>query len=235
VIVRQVPAGLELITQPDHARLARRIMEHCVPLASRPRRQAILRAIGEHDDGWLDEDTAPAVDANTGEVVDFIRAPLAVRQGVWPRTVARLADEPWAAALVAEHALTAYERFRFEPEWATFFADLTATRDGLLRSTRLSLDELRADYLFVRLGDLISLAFCTGRPEPQEFRGWTIQLSGARVVVTPDLFGGATLPIEIRTRELSGAHFGSDRELRAAFHAADVTGRHGEVAAAPVS
>ena len=66
MIVRTTPGSIQLITQPDHAQLARRVMEHCVPLAARPRRDVILRAIGEHDNGWMEEDAAPRVNPTTG-------------------------------------------------------------------------------------------------------------------------------------------------------------------------
>src|SRR3954463_4207109 len=105
MIVRTYRDRLQLITQPDHAQLARRIMEHCVALADHPRRNAIMLAIAEHDNGWAEPDAAPTVDLSTGRIADFITAPTAVRQGAWPRAVARLAHSPWAAALVANHAV----------------------------------------------------------------------------------------------------------------------------------
>ena len=36
--------------------------------------------------------------------------------------VAGLTDAPWAAALVAHHAITVYDRFRADPAWDDFFA-----------------------------------------------------------------------------------------------------------------
>ena len=232
MIVRPLSGGFQLITQPDHAHLARRIMESCVPLAARPRRVAILLAIGEHDGGWVEVDAAPRVDAETGGVVDFVKAPLSVRQGVWPRAIARLAGEPWAAALVAHHAWFVYERFRTgaDPEWTAFFAEMAAARDERLRSLGASLDELLADYAFLRLGDLISLAFCNLAPEPLRHDEWTVSLVGSRVVVTPDAFGGAVVPFEIEAREVHGAPFRSDAELRAALAYAAATTLRGEVA-----
>ena len=98
MIVRQVDDRVQLITQPDHAQLARTIMEQCVPLRARPRRDRILHAIAEDDNGWAEGDATPAVDPRTGQVVDFLNAPLAVRQGVWPRAVARLAKDPGRCA-----------------------------------------------------------------------------------------------------------------------------------------
>jgi len=230
MIVRSVPGGLQLITQPDHAHLARRIMERCASLAALPRREAILVAVGEHDAAWDETDAAPAIDAATGAVVDFVKAPLSVRQGVWPRSVARLEREPWAAALVAHHAWTVYARFRPDPDWASFFPAMAATRDARLQASGLTLAELEADYPFLRLGDLVSLTFCTGSTDEQKYGEWTIQLSGSRVVVTPDPFDGAIVPIEIEARDVRSGPFRSSAEWQTAWSAARATTRRGEVA-----
>jgi len=231
VIVRPSHDRVQLITQPDHAHAARAIMEHCVPLASLPRRDAILHAIGEHDNGWAETDAAPTVDPATGNVVDFVSAPLSVRHEVWPRAVARLGDDPWAATLVAQHAITVYDRFRPESEWTPFFARMEAMRDTLLRANGTRLDDLLPDYAFVRLADLISLTFCTGWTDAHRFGEWTVQRSGARVVVTPDAFGGAVIPIEIEAREIRSQPFRSDAELRQALTEANTVTLRGEVAA----
>ena len=204
-------------------------MEHCVPLAARPRRDAILHAIAEHDNGWAEEDAAPTVNPTTGTVVDFVSAPLNVRHAVWPRGVARLADNPWAAALVAQHALTVYDRFRSDAEWTAFFAEMEAARGAMLRASRMSLEDLVADYAFVRLADLISLTFCTGWTHKHRFADWTVQLSGTRVVVTPDAFGGTRIPIEITAREIRNQPFRLDAELRDALSEANTTTLRGEV------
>jgi len=223
MIVRSVHDRIQLITQPDHAHLARVIMERCTTLAARPRRETILHAIGEHDAGWAQEDAAPTVNPQTGAVVDFVSVPIRVRQAVWPRTIARLADDPWAAALVAQHALTAYDRFRSDAEWTTFFGEMESARVAMARASGTPLEELAGDYAFVRLGDLISLAFCTGSTDEQRFSGWTIQLSGSRVVVTPDAFDGEEIPIEVRAREIRHQRFRSDAELRDALSQASAT------------
>jgi hypothetical protein len=214
MIVRYTPDTIQLITQPDHAQLAGRLMEPCVPLASRARRAAILLAIREHDNGWAEEDAAPGVHAANGRVVDFVTAPLSVRHSVWPRAVARLAGDPWAAALVAQHAITVYDRFRRDADWASFFADMTVLRDRMLQASGLPLDDLLSDYGFVRLADLISLAFCAGWTEEQRFEQWTVQLFGDRVVVAPDPFGGSDVPFAIAGREIPTRTFQSDAELR---------------------
>jgi hypothetical protein len=229
VIVRRVPHGLQLITQPDHAHLARRIMEHCALLENHPRRGVILHAIGQHDNGWAEEDAAPTVDS-TGGVVDFVSAPLSVRHGVWPRAVTRLAGEPWAAALVAEHAITVYDRFRPDADWTSFFAEMETARDRMLTQSGRPLDDLLADYAFVRLADLISLTFCTGWSDEQRFREWTVRRIGTRIVVIPDAFGGRTIPFEITAREIGDQAFRSHAELRQALSEAITVTLSGEVA-----
>jgi hypothetical protein len=222
VIVRLCGDRIQLITQPDHARLARRVMEHCVPLAARSRRDAILHAIAEHDNGWAEEDAAPRVNPDTGQVVDFVSAPISVRQGVWPRGVARLAGDPWAAALVAQHAITVYDRYHHDSEWTPFFAKMEEARDRMLRARGLPLDELLIDYVFVRLADLISLTFCTGWTDEQRFGEWTVQRFDARVVVAPDAFDGAEIPVEIQAKEVRSQPFRSDEQLREVLRETDV-------------
>ena len=230
MIVREASDGIDLITQPDHARLARAIMEQCTWLADRPRRAAILHAIGEHDAGWADADAAPTVDTDTGEVADFVRAPLQVRQGAWPRAVARLSGDPYAAALIAQHALTVYDRYRGDADWQRFFAGMEAARDARRSMAGAGHEELAADYAFVRLGDLISLVFCTGWSDAQRYDAWTVTRVGSRVVVTPDPFAGRTIPIAVGARRLTWRRVPSDAALREALARARVTVLNGEVA-----
>ena len=230
MIVRRVDNRLHLITQPDHAHLAARIMEHCVPLAARPRRDAILHAIAEHDNGWAEEDASPSVDPASGTIVDFVSAPLKVRHAVWPRGVARLAQDPWAAALVAQHALTVYDRFRNQPEWNPFFVQMEEMRDAMLRRAEmpLGLGDLIADYAFVRFADLISLTFCTGWTDEQRFNNWTVRPFGTGVHVSPDAFGGKLIPMEITAKEIPDQPFRSDAELRSALSGAKMVRLQGE-------
>jgi uncharacterized protein DUF3891 len=231
VIVRAVGDRLQLITQPDHAYLARRVMAHCAPLAARARRSQILYAIAEHDNGWTEEDASARVDPATGRIFDFVTAPAGVRQRVWPRGVARLADDPWAAALVAQHAITVYDRFRSEEEWRPFFAGMEEARDRMLRVDGGSLEDLLADYVFVRLADLISLTFCTGWVDEQRFGEWAVQRFDSRVVVSPAAFDETEIPIEVAAKEIRNRPFRSDAELRDALREAKVIMLEGVVTA----
>jgi hypothetical protein len=216
MIVRDRGDRLQLITQPDHAAAARGIMEGCPLVERRERRGALLHAIEEHDNGWREVDAEPIVDPATGGVFDFVSIPVPIRQAIWPRAVARLADHPWAAALVAQHAITVYERFRTDPGWTAFFREMAVTRDAMEAAAGLTRADLVDDYRFLRLADLISLAFCTEAPGEQQFGDWTIRRAGAHVAVLPDVFGGATVRFEVRATEIDCRRYASDAELRAA-------------------
>jgi hypothetical protein len=224
VIVRSAPGCVHLITQPDHAALSRRVMEHWAPLADADRRDSILLAIGEHDNGWREPDANPAID-DTGRVIDFVNALADVKQRVWPRGVARLAADPYAAALVAQHAITVYDRFRGEREWGLFFLQMETARDHVLGLAGVSREALVRDYAFVRLGDLISLTFCTGWREEQRYDHWRVSLvTDTQVRVTPHDLDVDELAIDAPARELRGQPFRSAAEFHAALsNAARVT------------
>jgi hypothetical protein len=230
MIVRDAGSSLQLITQPDHAALARRVMERWPPLHDAERRASILLAIEEHDNGWLEPDRAPAVDSASGRVFDFITIPVDIRQAVWPRAVNRLAhDDRWAAALVAHHAVTVYDRYRIDSAWTGFFPRMEGLRDELATACGRSSSQLTHDYAFVRIGDLISLIFCTHWDESQAFDRWTFRRDGDRVVVLPDPFGGRQLPIAINARQIPARKYENDGDLQRVVRTSPVVTLHGLV------
>ena len=233
MIVRPGAGVLHLITQPDHAALARRIMEHWSSLAKAERRREILTAIEHHDRGWAEPDAALTVDSATATIRDFLGLPAPVRQSVWPRSVADLAAAPWAAALVAHHAITVYDRYRHDPEWHGFFPAMTSLRDEHLARAAGDLKALVRDYVYLRLGDLVSLTFCTATATPASLGPWTIRLVGTRVHVTPNPFA-IELPFAIEAREIPDVPYPTDEALRAAIAASRSRALNGLMAVAPV-
>jgi hypothetical protein len=225
MIVRSYASSRLLITQPDHAALAGRIMANwrTCGLPDDPNRPSIFRAVAAHDIGWDEVDLAPLVDPSTGQIFDFVSAPLEVRQRVWPRAVDRLSDDPFAAALVAEHAIQIYSRFRRDDAWTTFFQDMAVLRDGQADRAGASRDRIRTAYFFVRAGDLISLTFCTGWLEAQTIDGHEIRLIGPNEVgIKPDPFDGASVPFEISGRALPNRRFASAEEAADLFNQAPI-------------
>jgi hypothetical protein len=230
MIVRDGGDHWLLITQPDHARLARQVMDHWPALAVSPRRDEVLLAIGEHDCGWAEADAAPMLDAETGGVVDFVHAPLSVRQAAMPAAVARLGDVPWAAALIAQHGVTVYDRFRPQPEWAAYFAGLEQSRDQRLHETGRAAHLLLEDYAWLRLADLISLTFCAGWETVQRYAHWSVARTGARVLVT-GAEQALRLPLRVEAVRLAKAVYRTDAELRRAWAASPRVVVEGEVVA----
>jgi hypothetical protein len=225
MIVRPHGSSLLLITQPDHAALAARVMERWLTrgFPQEPRRAAILRAVSEHDNGWREVDAAPLIDPTTGRILDFISAPAPVRQGVWPRAVDRLAGDPAVAALVSQHAIQIYSRFMDDPAWRAFFAKMTALKGEYARAAGVSAEALDRHYFFVRAGDLISLTFCNDWGDVQHFDGHDIQLRDSGVVaIRPDPFGGSTVPFEISARVLPNRTFRSSAEAAEAYQRGSV-------------
>ena len=73
MIVTRTPSGSRLVTQADHARLAGDILRlvRLPELVEHPRRELLLRAVREHDNGWWEADSAPRLAASGSTALDF--------------------------------------------------------------------------------------------------------------------------------------------------------------------
>jgi hypothetical protein len=230
MIIQADGDSLLFITQPDHARLAAEAIAHwkAGAFADHPRRAVILLATREHDNGWIEEDAETYVDAG-GTPLDFVAVPAAVRQGIWPRAVKRMArQDPYAAALIAQHAIAVYSASRNDEGWQGFFDGLSQLRDTLLAASGLDRETLDADYSFVNAADRLSLAFCTRWAKPLESYGRQIILRGHVVEITPDPFDGARVPLKVAARRLRQQSYRTSADLRAALQHAPIEILEGE-------
>jgi hypothetical protein len=222
VIVRPSAEHLLLVTQPDHAALAETIMCAWRPggLDVSRRRESILLAVRAHDDGWIEEDGAPRVDEN-GRIVDFLRVPDRVRHRIWPLGVARLSASPYAAALVAEHAIQVHAHHRTTPGWGAFFAEMAEhRRTQLAAAAPATSEDLEHDYGFLRVGDLLSLTFCSGWTGLQRDESCEAVLDTSHLLVQPDPFGGRAVPLAVSARRLPNRRYVDRRDAAEAFAAA---------------
>ena len=91
-------------------------------------------------------------------------------------------------------------------------------RDEILRRLGVTggtaLETFERDYRCVRLGDLFSLHFCNGWSSPQDALGYQSELRGNTLVIAPDPFGGATVPIRVLARRIPARRYSSDADLR---------------------
>jgi hypothetical protein len=224
MIVRDEGGSLLLITQPDHARLARDIVAaiRSEPALDTAARDTVLFATLEHDNGWLEVDAEPTVDAATARPCDFINGPAHVKHELWPRGIRRVAHaDARAAALIAEHALTVYHYRAAEPEWQAFFGPITALRDDLLRQVMAAEGPAReafaAQYRCLRLGEVLSLQFCNGWTDPHDTFGYRATLEQNTLLIAPDPFAGAVVQLRVMARRIAARPYASDADLRAAM------------------
>lgn len=221
MIVRRDGADWLYITQLDHSRLAGRLMTawQADGFPARPTRPRVLQATSLHDLGWQIPDAVPRVGPD-GAPYDFLSAPLDIKQPPFLRAVETLATEdPYVAALVAQHAVTVYRRYGTDPAWRDFFAPLEQRRDDLLVSTAATggsagFDSFLLDYTMVAVGDLFSLIFCNGWQDPYLMEGYQAILRDDRLTISPDPFAGATVALEVDARRIPVRTYASDQDLR---------------------
>ena len=222
MIIRREQATLVCIRQVDHAAMAAALVAawRGEGLARHPRRDVILLATREHDNGWREEDEATQVDGD-GEPLDFMSVSAAVKQRIWPRAVARLAQEDaYAAALVAQHALTVHGQQRSDPAWRGFVDTMERLKREQLRRSGMAAAALASDYRFVQAGDQLSLIFCNGWTAPFPRPGGRTILNGEMLEIAPDPFDGASVPIRVPARRLVARPFASGEDFSSALTAA---------------
>jgi hypothetical protein len=226
MIVRDEGSTFLLITQPDHARVAADLVAalHTEPALRTAGRDTILLATREHDNGWAEVDAEPTIEP-TGRPRDFMTGPAAVRREMWTRGVTRVARiDPHAGALVAQHALTVYAYRQGDPEWKPFFASIFTLRDELLQhlglATGPSREAFDLEYRCVFLGDALSLQWCNAWPGPEDPLGYQASMAGDALIVSPDPFAGATVPIRVLGRRIPARRYRDDADLRETLGAA---------------
>lgn len=220
MIVTETSRGWRCITQPDHARLSHDILSlwRADDLPHHDRREDLLLAVREHDNGWQEADAAPRFDLETGRPHDFTSLSAPDRLEVWRQGIARHRQErPYVAALVIEHARHLHTGAApASGEWADFLAGLEDNRNDALADAGLDVACLLADYRWLHFADLISLAVCAGWSEPftrGDLSGW---VAADAVHLTPFPLAGATA-FSVPCRYLRPAPFGSDAEMATAL------------------
>ncbi|MEO8196336.1 MAG: DUF3891 family protein [Thermoanaerobaculia bacterium] len=225
MIVSSRAQGSRYVTQADHARFAADLLRmfRLPELVGHPRRETLLRAVAEHDNGWWEADSSPRLAPGGGAALDFRAFPADLRQEVWHRGVERFATEsPYLAALVAAHALRLSQRWRDEPIWADFRGELAGRQEELLEAAGESASALAEDDRWMALADELSLAVCASESGVVAFPGWRLELQETpgravgegpmAVVLEPFPLAGVTV-FELSYRWLSAETFPSAAAL----------------------
>ena len=219
MIVADHGSTLVVCTQPDHAQLSAALLAlwRRDGIPEHPRRNELLFAVREHDNGWQRADAAPRVSGASGWPTSFDNVPPSDRLEVWRRSVHRfVTDHPYAALLIAQHALAVNQRYFQAPGWPGFRVELEEQINQAIEETSLTTADLAADYTWLRLTDTLSLGACGALGATDAFvdeqSGYRYALERGRIRIAPLPLAGATT-LEIACRELPKRRFSDTSDL----------------------
>jgi hypothetical protein len=209
-------------------------------------------AVHRHDDGWLDWDTRPGVDAKLGLPVNFDEMRLPDSLSIWSRSIESAAARgPLIGYFVAGHFTRLLRRFnswRNDPALDVFSREFLTRHDAEMDRWRRQeaepgspdsghelADRDRRGVSYLQLFDAISLWLCCAerhepwRAELSAGEGWTFSPVGGgtpdrqQVRIEPWPLGVTHCDLAVRGWVVPRAHYRSTDELLAATIADDVT------------
>jgi hypothetical protein len=174
MLFRTEPSGVLAISQPTHAWISGQILRAWDEAHNEP----LLLAAEQHDIGWLDWETAPTFNPQTGRPHLFREVGAAVHSPMWRQGVDR-ALGAWGAhvaLLVSRHGGVIYRRYtdrhrisEADAAAAHTYLDTQAPKEAAWAKT-LGLDAvaLQKQTTLVALSDTLSLALCGELKTPIE-------------------------------------------------------------------
>lgn len=224
--MRRSGGELALVCQSDHARLAADLLAlfRLPELATHPRRDALLRSVADHDNGWWEVDAAPRVDSATGAPVDFLGIPDELRRELWERGIGRFAGgDPGRAAQIAAHFLRLFDGRAAEPGWSALLERERVRLVELAGRAGRSAEEIADDDRWVELADQLSLVACSGSPRSLTVAPWRAAVEaaadGIELRLDPFPLAGTTV-LPLRERHVEARRYDRDADLALALAAA---------------
>jgi hypothetical protein len=214
IVVHDGPSLL-LVTQNDHAHFAGELLSlwRGDGLPNHPRRDDIVFAAREHDNGWREADAAPRLDRESGEPYGFLSLPAADRIEIWRRGIRRYRERrPYAALLIHQHALALLASLGAGDEYTELLEEVGASRDALLEASGLDSASVLDDYLLIRLTDTLSLVACRCFPGEREQAGRRFSREDGDLVIDPLPLAGATR-FRIPCRRMEHRRYSSEVDL----------------------
>ena len=121
-----------LISQIEHARLAGTLAEHwassCDALTTPGIREELLAVIYKHDDGWIEWERSPGVDAQHGRPLAFTEMPLDESVAIWQASIQQARTMGSLAPLLVAWHFSALLGSSNPWQSSTGFADETAQK-----------------------------------------------------------------------------------------------------------
>jgi hypothetical protein len=249
MIVRELNDGrLLCIRQTTHALVSQAFCRHWgnETFARPDPFDAVLMAIGQHDNGWFEWEEAPEIRPD-GYPMDFLAGPrVADKIALWQRGMDRAyAQHPYAGLLIGEHAAFLYgndlprldepEKSQVQAFLAGHKARIEATRLAFAASPdwtkALSPTRLLANTRLLQFGDSMSLRLCVPWPGEgvmencpvdgeDEYTSLRVCAEEGTVTFEPWPFGIDAFTVAVHGSVLSQREFASHDEYRAALAAA---------------
>jgi hypothetical protein len=174
MLFRTEPSGVLAISQPAHAWISGQILRGWDEALSEP----LLLAAEQHDIGWLDWETAPTFNPQTGRPHLFREIGAAVHSPMWRQGVER-ALGAWGAhvaLLVSRHGGVIYRRYtdrhrisEADAAGAQAYLETQAPLEaGWAKTLGLDAAALQKQTTLVALSDTLSLALCGELKTPFE-------------------------------------------------------------------
>lgn len=249
MLLRRIDTGWLAVTQPAHARLAGQLAaawgaDWVAPVE--PREWVVAGAI-LHDIGWLDWESAPTLNPDTGLPYTFLELPIAVHIGMWRRaSTLALAFGRYPALLTSLHGTRLYggrdvtKLDRADAVLITAFLEEERDRQAgwiaTLASDPTTVDTctdavLARNSRYIALWDAMSLSICGGVREERSFQApardgdsRTIRLwpepDAQTVAIDPWPFGATDLVVTADARHLD-RRFSDEQEMGSVLASAD--------------
>ncbi len=215
MILFREASSLRLVTQPDHAHFAGRLLAlwRADSLPQHPRREELLFAVREHDNGWREADAAPSLDRGSGRPHSFLDLPAERRIEIWERGTARFASRrPYAALLITRHGRELHRDRQGDPDWEAFLGLLAERYGELLEATGAGDPAVAADYRWLDLADRLSLAVCNGWERPLTCGRTQARVRGSQLLLEPFPLAGPTT-FRIPCRHIPDRRYAGDADL----------------------
>lgn len=204
MLLRTIDEGWLAVTQPAHARLSAQLAsawgaDWTAPVEPR---DSVVAGTMLHDIGWLDWESSPTFNTETGLPHTFLELPISTHIGMWQRaSTSALAFGRYPALLTSLHGTRLYgsrDLSRLEPEDAAliagFLVDERQRQAGWIVSlaadpateTTVEDETLARNSQYVALWDAMSLAICGGVRAERTFQNVpAVDAAGAALRLWP--------------------------------------------------
>ena len=193
MIITKQRKKITAIKQEDHAAFAAFLLERWSDHGFKhdPIREAVIKATGEHDNGWREFDAAPRINPKNRLPIDFKNLSPEETFEIWMRGSRRFIDEdPFVALLITHHAYAIHEHTHNRSGvWKEFFTSLAQQRGQLRDQLGLTHNDVEHGYSFLRMMDWFSLMFCSnlklGNARPAQYAGYKVKRDGSSFLFRP--------------------------------------------------